>query len=89
VRSLGHKASLTPPYLIPVSRQESERSCVLGICTLSLLDFGIDPTMWYFCVFHFTLSADGLDVNNLESGSAESFRKPSNIMLLIRDTYTI
>ena len=71
---------------MPVSRQESERSCicVLGICILSLLDFRIDPNMWYVFIFHFTLSGDGLDVNNLESGSAESFRKPNNIMLLVR-----
>ena len=58
----AHKSSLIPPPVIevPVPSQGSAQSCIcvlrVSIFPLSrflIFDFGIVPTVWYFCVFHF------------------------------------
>jgi hypothetical protein len=50
--------NLRPRFIeVPMPSQERDRSfiCVLGVLILPpfaifLLDFGIDPTVWYFCI---------------------------------------
>ena len=56
----AHRTSLSPPFRLemPVPSQESEWPCncvlrgipvsILPLSTIFLLDFGTDPTVWYF-----------------------------------------
>jgi len=48
---------------LPVPSQESEWSCIcvsgvsiLPLSTILTFDFGVVPTVWYFCVFQFVTS---------------------------------
>ena len=56
----SHNASLNLNHFffieVPVASQESEHSCIcvfglsiLSLSTIFLSDFGIVPTVWYFC----------------------------------------
>jgi hypothetical protein len=54
--NFSHLISLTPSPLVSLPSKESERSCtyvlvvsILPLSTIFMFDFGIDPTVWYFC----------------------------------------